>query len=338
MKIINVAVIGLGYWGPNLVRNFIKIPGVRVVTVCDLLKKNLNKISISFPSVKTTNNYKQIINDKTIDLVAIATPLKTHFLLAKNALLANKHVLIEKPMAQTSEEAEELISIANKMQKIIMAGHTFVYSEAVKKIKRIIDREELGKIYYYDSTRINLGLIRQDTNVIWDLAPHDLSILNYIFSVKPLSLQVFGSSYVNKKREELAHLIIRFQDNISAHIHISWLSPLKIRTIFIAGSKKMIAYNDMEPSEKIRIYDKNVTIPPSKITPFSPAYRSGDVVIPNLEQNEPLFNQLSHLIDCIKNKKQPISDGIAGLTVVRLLEACDKSLKTNSEVNLISLY
>lgn len=338
MKLINVAVIGLGYWGPNLVRNFLKIPGVRIVTVCDLLKKNLKKISISFPSVKTTNNYKQIINDKTIDLVAIATPLKTHFLLAKNALLANKHVLIEKPMTQTSKDAGELISIANKMQKIIMVGHTFVYSEAIKKIKRVIDREELGKIYYYDSTRINLGLIQQDTNVIWDLAPHDFSILSYILKEKPLSLRAIGSKFLQKNYEEVAHIIIKYKKNITAYINLSWLSPVKIRTIMIGGNKKMILYNDIEPSEKIRIYDKNVTISPSKITPFSPAYRSGNIVIPYLEQNESLLNQLNHLVDCIRNKKQPISDGIAGLTVVRLLEACDKSLKTNSEVNLTSLY
>lgn len=334
MSIINVAVIGLGYWGPNLIRNFVKIPEVKVVTLCDILDKNLKNISISFPYIKTTKNYKDIIKDRNIDLVAIATPLETHFLLAKQGLLANKHVLIEKPMVKTSKQAEELIQIAKNNKRLIMVGHTFIYSEAIKKIKQIIVKKELGKIYYYDSTRVNLGLIQQDTNVIWDLAPHDLSILNYIFSAKPLSLQAFGSSYINKKREELAHLIIKFQDNISAHIHISWLSPLKIRTIFIAGSRKMILYNDIEPSEKIRIYDKNVTISPSRITPFSPDYRSGDVIIPNLEQNEALFNQLSHLIDCIRNKKQPITSGTEGLQVVRLLEACDISLKTKFEVKL----
>jgi len=334
MKKINVAVVGLGYWGPNLVRNFLKIPDVRVVAVCDLFEKNLNKISTTFPLIKATKNYKYIINDKTIDLIAIATPLKTHFLLAKNALLANKHVFIEKPMTETSKQGEELIRIAENNKKLIMVGHTFVYTEAVRKIKQIIGKRKLGKIYYYDSTRINLGLIQPDTNVIWDLAVHDLSILNYIFPAKPVSLLAFGSSYINKQHAELAHLIIKFQNNISAHIHVSWLSPLKIRKILIGGSKKMIVYDDIEPSEKIRVYDKNVTIHPSKITPFSPAYRNGDVVIPHLEQNEALYNQLYHLIDCIRNRRQSLTDGKEGLKIVKLLEACDVSLKSNSEVIL----
>lgn len=334
MKIVNVAIVGLGYWGPNLLRNFLKIPGVNVTRICDINEKNLKKISKSFPWLKTTKVFKNILNDKKIDLVAISTPLETHFSLAKQSLLANKHVFIEKPMTGTSVQGEELIKIAKNKNKLIMVGHAFVYSEAIKEIKKYFDKKELGRIYYYDSTRINLGIIQSESNVIWDLAPHDLSIINYLFPEKPLSLFAFGSSYIYKKQEELAHIIIKFENNISAHIHVSWLSPIKIRKILISGSKKMITYDDVEPSEKVKIYDKNISMPVSKITPFSPLYRSGNVTIPHLGQNETLFNELYHLISCIRNKKQPITNGEEGLKVVKLLEACDKSLKTNSKVTL----
>ncbi len=336
-KVVGVGIIGVGYWGPNLLRNFLKIDKVKIIYVCDISNENLNKIHTDHPLLKLTTNYSDILSDKDLDLVVISTPISTHFKIAREALLASKHVLIEKPITRTSKEAKELIKIANKKGVKIFSGHTFVYSQAVQKIKEIISKKELGEIYYYDSTRINLGLIQADSNVIWDLAPHDLSILSYILPMKPLTVTAFGKSFVNKKNEEIAHIFITYEKGITAHIHLSWLSPVKVRNILIGGSKKMISYNDIEPSEKIRIYDKGVSIPPSEITPFAPAYRSGDIVIPRLEQTETLFSELNHFIDCIREDKNPITGGVEGLKVVILLEAIEKALKTKSIVHLKSL-
>lgn len=331
---IRVAVVGLGYWGPNLLRNFSHIKNVNVVYGCDLLKENLSKLSLEYPSVKFITNFNDILNDNSIDLVAIATPLSTHFELAKKALNANKHVLLEKPMVNNSKEAKYLISLAKKKKKILMVGYTFIYSEPIKKIEKIIKSGQLGKIYYFDSNRINLGLLQKDVSVVWDLACHDLSILHYLFSKRPISIQTFGSKYVNTKHNEIAHLIIRYKDNITAHINVSWLSPVKIRSIVIGGSKKMITYDDISPNEKVRIYEKSITLKKTKITPFSPAYRSGDVIIPYINQTESLKNELEHLINCIRNKKNPITDGEMGLEIIKLLEASDKSLKLKSEIKI----
>lgn len=333
MKNINVAVIGVGYWGPNLVRNLLKIPHVSQVYACDAVQQQLTSLGKSYPNVITTNDYSEILNNPNIDAVIIATPIKTHFTLAKAALKAKKHVLVEKPITSTVKEAKELIQLAESNQVILMSGHTFIYSETVKKMKQVIEKKQLGKIYYYDSSRINLGIIQKDSNVIWDLAPHDLSIISYLFAEKPLSVQAFGSTFISNK-EELAHIFITFEKNISAHIAVSWLSPVKIRSIIIGGSKKMIVCNEIEPSEKIKIYDKGIEPQQSSITPFAPAYRSGDVIIPRLEQTESLFNELSHFVDCIRKNKQPITDGKAGLQVVVLLEAIEKALQTHKKVTL----
>lgn len=334
MQVINVAVVGLGYWGPNIVRNFLKLEGVKVVYGCDLLDKNLKNLSESFPTVKPTKNFEEVLQDKNIDLVSIATPIGTHFTLAKKALLAGKNVLLEKPITKTSKEAEELIELAKRENKLLAVGHTFVYSEPVKKIKEIISKGEIGKVYYYDSTRVNLGLLQADSNVIWDLAPHDLSILTYIFDEKPVSLQAFGTSFISGNKEEIAHIFIKYENKMIAHINLSWLSPVKIRNIFIGGSKKMIVYDDIEPTEKIKIYDRSISLTDIKVTPFAPAYRSGDILIPNLLQTEALFNELNHIVDCVRTKKEPLTDGDKGLQVVKLLEATDKALSLKSEVKL----
>ena len=334
MKKVNIGIIGLGYWGPNLLRNFHKVPGTTVVAACDLLEKNLKSIRKDFPSIQTTTDSNDLINNNVIDLIAIATPLTTHYSLAKMALMAGKHILVEKPFTKTTKEGKELIQIAAKNKRILMVGHTFIYSGAVQKIKQLLTKGSLGKIHYYDSQRINLGLIQNDTNVIVDLAPHDLAILSFLFPKSPLSVQAFGSSHVNSQQEELAHIFIRYPDNFIAHIHVSWLSPVKIRSILIGGNKKMIVYNDIEPSEKIRIYDKRITLKASLVTPFSPAYRSGDILIPRLKQTEALFEEVSHCIDCIRRKKKPLTDGNEGLKVVMLLEAIQKALKEKREVFL----
>lgn len=327
---INIAVVGLGYWGPNLVRNFLTIPGVSITSVCDSNPAMFQKIK-PFSSIKTVLDINDILNDKTIDAVAIATPLNTHFTLAKRSIMSGKHVLLEKPMAQTSTQSQELIELATKNKRILMIGHTFVYSQAVRQIKKIITRKDFGQVYYYDSTRINLGILQKDSNVIWDLAPHDFSIVNYLFDTKPISLFATGSRFVGKKYEEIAHIVMKYENNMSAYINLSWLSPVKIRSIFIGGSKKMIVYDDIQQSEKIKIYNKSITITENNITPFSPAYRSGDVVIPNLEQKEALLSELEHFIECIQMKKKPLTGGPEGLKVVKLLEIASESLKTNSE-------
>ena len=331
MKIITVAVVGLGYWGPNLVRNFVKIPGVSIKYLCDIQQENLDAIAKDYPLIRKTTNFTDLLQDETLDLIAIATPLSTHFSLAEKALISGKHVFIEKPMTQTSTQASALIKLAKKKNKVLMVGHTFIYSSAVWKMKEYIDEKKLGKLYYYDSTRINLGGFQSDTNVLWDLASHDLAILSYIMPVQAYSIYATANQYIQKNRVEVAHLFLRLTHNISAHIHVSWLSPVKIRTILIGGSQKMILYNDIEPSEKIKIYTNDV-VPLSHVTPFSPAYRSGDVVIPQLSQEETMYIQLSHTISCIRQNKRPLSDGEQGLKVIQLLEAAEKSLQTKKEV------
>ncbi|OIP57779.1 MAG: oxidoreductase [Candidatus Levybacteria bacterium CG_4_10_14_0_2_um_filter_36_16] len=328
---VNIAVVGLGYWGPNLVRNFVTVPGASITTVCDTNPATFQKIK-PFSSIKTVRNINDVLRDKTIDAVAIATPLSTHFILAKKAILAGKHVLLEKPMTQTSIQSQELIKLAEKNKRILMVGHTFIYSQAVRQIKKIIKRKDFGQVYYFDSTRINLGILQKDSNVIWDLAPHDFSIINYLFDTKPISLLATGSHFVGKKYEEIAHIVIKYENNINAYINLSWLSPVKIRSIFIGGSKKMIVYDDIQPSEKIKIYNKRIKTTENNITPFSPAYRSGEIIIPNLEQKEALLTEIEHFVECIQMNKKPLTGGLEGLKVVKLLEIASESLKTNLEV------
>jgi predicted dehydrogenase len=330
---IRVAVIGLGYWGPNLLRNFLTIPNAEIVYGCDINSVSFKKLARLYPSVKFITDYKKIIKDESIDLITIATPLSTHYKLAREALIAKKHVLLEKPMTKTSKEAKELIGLARINKKTLMVGYTFVYSESVKKIKKLIDEKALGRIYYYDSVRINLGLIQNDINVIWDLACHDLSIINYLIKNKPVAVQAFGSKFIGK-HEEIAHLIISYEGNITAHISVSWLSPVKIRTILVGGSKKMIVYDDISPNEKIKIYNKTIDYSPSKITPFAPAYRSGDIITPNISQNESLENELKHLVNCIIKNEKPLTDGVEGLKILKILEASDLSLKNKSTVKI----
>ncbi len=333
MKKINVAVIGLGYWGPNLVRNLLNIPQVSQVYGCEIKKERLQALKKDFPNVSMAQHYSLILNNSAIDAVIIATPIKTHFKLAKKAIQAKKHVLIEKPMTATSDEAGMLIKLAKKQRKLLMVGHTFVYSETIKKIKQFITHNELGKIYYYDSTRINLGIIQKDASVIWDLAPHDLSIITHLFPERPISIQAFGSAFIGNQYE-VAHIFLQLENNISTHIHVSWLSPVKIRSILIGGSKKMIVYNDIEPTEKIKLYDKGVIPSPLSVTPFSPAYRSGDIIIPHLEQKEALSTELIHFIECIAANKEPLTDGQEGLKVVTLLEKIEQALITHREIIL----
>ena len=331
--LINVGIIGLGYWGPQLLRNFFSHKLVKVKFGCDLSRERLVQLKKIYPNITFVQNYFEILKDKTIDLVCVATPTETHFQIAKEVLKAKKNVLIEKPMASSSSECKKLINIAKKVKKTIFVDHTFIFSPSIQKIKTLLP--QIGTPLYFDSERINLGLLRKDVNVIWDLAPHDFSILTYLFpNLSPLSLQVVASSHIHPSLEDLAHIMVKFKKNFIAHIHVSWISPLKIRKIIIGGSKRMIWYNDIEPIEKVKVYQKKVKIDLRKENVFHPRYISGDILIPKIENKEPLAIEVNHIVKSLLYKKKPLVGGEEGLKVVEFLEWCDKSLKEKREVKI----
>jgi len=335
-KKITLAVIGAGYWGPNLIRNFSRLDECFLKTVCDLDEKKLTKIKKSYPDILTTSNVEDVFGDQEINAVAIATPTKFHYSLAKKALESGRHVFIEKPLAQTSQQAEELIKLAKDKKLIIQVDHTFIYYGPVIKIKEIIDSGELGELFYFDSQRINLGLIQSDINVIWDLAPHDISILNYIYKEKAISVSAAGTKHFSKnKQEELAHITIEYATGFVAHIHVSWLSPVKLRQMIIGGDKKMIYFDDIEPTEKIKIYNKGIDLAETSEDTFNPIYRSGDVYLPVYDGTEALFKGCSNFINCITNGTEPETNGQAGLAVVRILEAASQSLAEDGKKIII---
>lgn len=332
---VKIAVIGCGYWGPNLIRNFSQLEDIELAYVCDLDGTKLARLKKNYPNVKTAQNYADILKDREVSGVCIATPLETHYKIAKEFLLNGKNVLVEKPFVQNSAEAEELIGIAEKNNLVLMVDHIFIYTDAVRKIKELVDKGELGKLYYFDSERINLGLIRKDANVIWDLATHDIAIIDYLFNQKPVGVSALGSSHVLSEKEEMAHITLKHEGGFMSHIHVSWLSPVKIRKILVVGDKKMVLYDDVEPTEKIKIYDKGIDVRPAEITPFAPLYRGGDIVIPNLDQTEALKRLAEHFIDCIKSGRKPLTDGRAGLRTVKILEAIQKSLDASGQLQQI---
>ncbi len=330
MSLIKVGAIGYGYWGPNLVRNFVENPSSELVIVADLKKERLSKIKASYPQVIVTEDYKDIFNHD-LDAVVIATPPATHYPLAKECLEHGLHVLVEKPITLKSEHAQKLIDISKKNDLVLMVGHTFEYNVAVLTLKNLIDSGELGQIYYVDSARLNLGLFQRDLNVLWDLAPHDISILLYILGTTPLSVSAHGMPFVNEGIQDVVYMNMVFPENVLAHIHVSWLDPCKVRRVTVVGSKKMVVYNDIESLEKIRIYDKGVDKPPYTETygDFQLSYRYGDVVIPNIRLSEPLQKECQHFLDCINNHTDPQSDGQDGLHVVKIIEAAQRSLSQN---------
>ncbi len=333
---IKIAFIGYGYWGPNLARNFFQLPEVEISYICDQNHEKLAHLNRIYPAAKLATDYQEVLDDPETKAVCIATPLSTHFKIAKAALLAQKDVLIEKPMVENSKEAKELIDLAKEKGRILMVDHTFIYSGAVQKIKDLLDKDELGKLYYYDSERINLGLIRSDANVISDLAVHDLSIIDYLFSQKPLAVSALSFNHISQNQSETASINIRHENDFISFVRVSWLSPLKIRKTIIGASKKMVLYNDVESDEKIRIYDKGIDVNPSQVTPFAPLYRSGDIVIPKIDQTETLKKAAQHFVDCVNLRKQPLSNGEAGLRVAKLLEAISESVKEKGREILIS--
>ena len=332
---LKVGVIGCGYWGPNLIRNFNELSRSDVVRVADLDESRLKHMRGLYPTIETTKDYRHIITDPEIDIVAIATPVHTHCKLASEALAAQKHVFVEKPIAASVKEAEGLIALSEKHKRKLMVGHTFVYTAAVRKMKDIIDSGELGEIYYISSQRLNLGLFQQDINVIWDLAPHDISIILYLLGREPQSVSAIGASHINPSIEDVAVLTMRFSESLLAFIQSSWLDPDKIRKMTVVGSKKMMVYDDVQPTEKIRIYDKGVEKPRYYDTyaEFHYSYKYGDIVIPKIEGTEPLSTELNHFIECIMNNVEPLSNGKSGLHVVKILEAAQESLdKGNNQV------
>ncbi len=331
--IINVGVIGFGYWGPNLVRNFYEQSQSDVVAVCDSKPDKLLLAQKRYPTIKTCSNYEEICDDPEIDAVIIATPVSTHYEFAMNALQKGKHVFITKPIADSSKNASILINEAKKRGLILMVDHTFVYTSAVRKIRELIASNELGDIFYFDSVRVNLGLFQHDVNVIWDLAVHDLSIMDYVLQLRPRAVSATGISHINNEPENIAYLTLFFDNKLIAHIHVNWLAPVKVRRTLISGNKKMIVYDDLEPSDKLKIYDKGITVNNSieNVYKMLISYRTGDMWAPKLELCEALSVETSHFIDCIKNGEKPVTDGASSLRVVKIIEAATQSMKNRGQ-------
>ena len=339
---IGVGIIGYGYWGPNLVRNFYETPGCRVVSVSDLHSDRLAKVRARYPTVDTAADYRDLIQDPRIHLVAIATPVSSHFELAMQAMRMGKHVLIEKPMTGDVDQAMRLVDEAARRQLILAVDHTFVYTGAVRKMKQLVSSGDLGEIYYYDSVRVNLGLFQHDVNVIWDLAVHDLSIMDHVLPAQPVAVSASGMGHVPGEPENIGYVTFHFDTAVMAHVHVNWLAPVKIRRTLIGGSKKMIVYDDLEPSEKVKVYDKGITVNGGKGDggavgngqkyAMLVGYRTGDVWAPQLEGAEALGVETRHLIDCINQNQTPIADGHAGLRVVRMLAAATQSMRENGRI------
>jgi len=328
MTTIQIGVVGYGYWGPNMVRNYMETPGAQVLAVSDLGPERLQLVKIRYPTIETTTRYEEVIANKSLDAIVIATPVSTHFEMALQALRAGKHVLVEKPLTQTAEQAAQLIEEADRRGLVLMVDHTFVYTGAVRKIHELVAGDELGEIYYYDSVRINLGLFQHDVNVLWDLAVHDLSIMDYILKAFPVAVSATGISNVPGQPENVAYMTLYFEGNLIAHIHVNWLAPVKIRRTLVGGSSKMVVYDDLEPSEKIKVYNKGITINqnPDNLLRMRVDYRIGDMWAPQLDRTEALRAEAGHFIHCINNKECPLTDGQAGLRVVRILQAASQSI------------
>lgn len=325
---VGVGVVGYGYWGPNLVRNFIGDPSTRLVGIADLDPRKLAASSQLYPGVMTTGCYDDLLKDPSIDAIAIATPVRTHYDLALAALKAGKHVLVEKPLAPKADLVRRLIDEADRRGLTLMVDHTFLYTPAVQKIRDLITQGQLGEVYYYDSTRSSLGLFQSDVNVIWDLAVHDISVIQYILEEEPIAVSATGSSHVAGSPENMAHITLFFQSECVAHVSVNWLSPIKVRQTFVGGSKKMIVYDDLEPTEKIKVYDKGITLDasPENAHQFRIGYRAGDMWAPNISTREALQTEVEHFIGCVRNGTTPISDGYSGLRVVEILEAASRSI------------
>jgi predicted dehydrogenase len=326
---MKIGLIGYGYWGPNLARNFNQNPDLELSYICDFSQDRLKAASAFYKQTKFVNDPEVLFRDTTLDAIAVATPVSTHFDLAKRALESGKDVWLEKPMTEKVEQAEELIELAEKNKRVLHVDHTFVYTGAVRKIKELIDKGELGDLIYYDSTRVNLGLFQQDVDVIWDLAPHDISIMDYLMPFKKVAVSATGSKFYGNGIVPKALLTIYMENNIVGHINVSWVSPVKIRQTLIGGTAKMVLYDDNQPSEKIKVYDKGVQLFETKedLYHLKVQYRVGDMWAPKISDHEALGMQTKHFAECLKTRQKPLTDGRAGLEVVKILVASQKSLK-----------
>jgi predicted dehydrogenase len=336
MDPIKVGVVGCGYWGPNLIRNFVELSTSDVLAVADLSGERLAYIKQRYPKITITQDYQDLF-DMSVDAVAVTTPPATHFSIALDCLQHDLHVLVEKPLTLSSRDAQNLIEVAEARGLTLMVGHTFEYNPAVKRLKEIIESGELGKVLYVDSARLNLGLFQRDLNVLWDLAPHDLSILRYILGRDPISVRAQGAANIFKGKYDVVYLTLQFPDDILAHVHVSWLDPRKVRCITVVGSQKMVVYDDVETLEKIKIYDKGVETPPYTDTfgDFQCSYRYGDVLIPNIHFAEPLRLECQHFLDCIVDRTEPQSCGRVGLEVVKMLEVAERSLQNGGVKEMV---
>lgn len=329
---INVGVIGYGYWGPKVVRNLQSLDTVRVTGVCDKDPAAAQRAQRAYPNVSVTTDCSEILIAPDVDTIAVVTPVWTHHELAKAALQNGKHVFVEKPFTSSTAQAEELIELAERKKLKIMVDHTFLFTGAVRKIRELIEQGVLGDLYYYDSMRVNLGLFQHDVNVVWDLAPHDLSIVDHLIPGEPEAVIATGESHLNGMAD-VAFITVYFPRNVIAHINVNWLSPVKVRTTLIGGEKKMLVWNDLEADEKIKVYDKGIQVANGEgIYELLVSYRSGDMWAPKVEQTEALRTELAYFVDCVANNKHPHNDGQAGLRVVRMLEAVECSLRERGRV------
>ncbi len=327
---IGIGVIGLGYWGPNLVRNFSVADGCALRVCCDLDEGRFRRLAAYHPGARFTPRVEDVLQAPDVQAVAIATPVSTHYELARRALEAGKHVLVEKPMTMRSDHAEELVALAEKKGLVLQVDHVFVYSPPVIKIKELVDSGKLGRLFFIDSVRINLGLFQRDVNVVWDLAPHDLSIVDYLLGRLPRSLSAFGSTHASREIEDVAYLTLDFGEGLIASFHVNWLSPVKVRHMIIGGSEQSLVYNDLDMAERIKVYNRGISIPSQEADvrrEVPVTYRSGDIWSPNLPNQEPLARMVADFIQSIKEGKQPITNGQTGLRVVRILEAAQRSIK-----------
>jgi predicted dehydrogenase len=332
---IKVGIIGYGYWGPNLARNFSEVRGASLEAICDLRPERLTLAQNRYPGILITNDPKELINSLTVDAIAIATPVSTHYDLSLQSLRAGKHVLVEKPIAASSEQAQHLIDEAVRRKLVLMVDHTFVYTGAVRKIRELIDKADIGELYYYDSVRVNLGLFQHDVNVIWDLAVHDLAIMDFVIEQRPCAVLATGMSHVTGQPQNVAYITLLFNDNFIAHIHVNWLAPVKVRRSLIGGSKRMIVYDDLDGSTPVKVYDKGVGLNNDNLEGVYQmlfSYRWGDMWAPRVDPTEALQTEAFHFVDCIEQGVKPLSDGEAGLRVVKILESATKSMQEHSRV------
>lgn len=336
-KIINLGVIGCGHWGPNFIRNFSQISYANVCEVSDLNIKRLKHIKELYPAIRISQDYRKMLEDDKLDAVVVSTQAVTHYRIVKECLNKNKHVLVEKPLAIRINEAKELVNLARTKKRLLMVGHTFLYNPAVNKIKELIKKGDLGGIYYLYSTRTNLGPLRSDISAMWDLAPHDISIFSYLLNSQPCQVSARGGVYLQKGLEDVAFITLDYPNKIVAHIHASWFDPRKIRTITVVGDQKMVVFNDLNNTEPIRIYDKRVMKKKYRydydtFEEFKMIIQEGEVAVPKIKMTEPLKNECCHFLECLREEKRPLSNGTEGIKVVKVLNAIDKSLKSNGKI------